>query len=120
MISNYQAKKKTPLLLRMMKSLKPGAHHSRISGRVITSTADGLQGYSFGWVNYDLIGSGTFKDHMKALGGEDRYGSAPRVGSFHYFSNQSRLLNMIIGKYPADSPDTNFDIVVFSDLEARF
>ena len=42
-------------------------------GRVMTSTADGQGGSSFGWLNQELITSGKKLAHMNAYGGEDRF-----------------------------------------------
>lgn len=40
--------------------------------RVMTSTANGLNGFSYGWLNYQLISSGKPGDHINAFGGEER------------------------------------------------
>src|SRR6185436_18912702 len=42
-------------------------------GRVMTSTADGEKGASFGWINHDLIASKKPSEHMNAVGGEERF-----------------------------------------------
>ncbi len=52
---------------------------------VMTSTAKGLAGASFGWVNRDLIASGKPTPHMNALGGEDRFWLGPEGGQFSIF-----------------------------------
>ena len=44
-----------------------------LQGRVFTSTAEGDNGFSFGWINYDLISSGKILKHCNNWGGEDRY-----------------------------------------------
>lgn len=41
-------------------------------GRVMTSTANGDEGYSFGWINRDLILSQKIQPHINAFGGEER------------------------------------------------
>lgn len=56
-------------------------------GRVMTSTAAGTAGKSYGWINYDLIKGGKLKEHMNAFGGEDRFWLGPEGGQFSiYFS----------------------------------
>jgi len=46
-----------------------------LQGRVMTSTANGNQGKSFGWINYDLIVSGEeINEHFKSYGWEERFG----------------------------------------------
>ncbi|MDX2246319.1 MAG: DUF6786 family protein [Bacteroidia bacterium] len=56
-------------------------------GRVMTSSATGREGFSFGWINYDLIASPEKETHMNAFGGEDRFWLGPEGGQFSiYFS----------------------------------
>lgn len=42
-------------------------------GRVMTSTAEGEGGQSFGWINRELIASGKPQPHIHVFGGEDRF-----------------------------------------------
>ncbi len=53
--------------------------------RVMTSTADGPSGRSFGWVNYDLIASGKIMEKINPVGGEDRLWLGPEGGQFSLF-----------------------------------
>ncbi len=54
-------------------------------GRVITSTAGGDAGRSFGWINRELIASGKLQPHINAFGGEDRFWMGPEGGQFSIF-----------------------------------
>jgi hypothetical protein len=54
-------------------------------GRVLTSTADGDEGYSYGWLNYGLIESGKFLPHCNNFGGEDRFWLGPEGGQYSIF-----------------------------------
>ena len=54
-------------------------------GRVMTSTAGGSDGPSFGWINRELIASRTLQPHMNAFGGEDRLWLGPEGGQFSIF-----------------------------------
>lgn len=56
-----------------------------LQGRVLTSTANGEEGYSFGWLNYDLIASGQYLPHCNNWGGEDRFWLGPEGGQFSLF-----------------------------------
>ena len=59
-------------------------------GRVMTSTAQGNEGMSFGWINYKLISSEKLVKHMNAFGGEDRFWMGPEGGQFGlYFPPKS-------------------------------
>lgn len=54
-------------------------------GRVMTSTAEGMEGGSYGWLNYDLIASGELYKHINVFGGEDRFWIGPEGGQYSVF-----------------------------------
>ena len=54
-------------------------------GRVMTSTAQGDAGMSFGWINRELISSGKLQPHINAFGGEERFWLGPEGGQFSIF-----------------------------------
>lgn len=54
-------------------------------GRVMTSTAGGPAGTSYGWVNRDLIAAGKVEPHINVFGGEDRFWLGPEGGQFSIF-----------------------------------
>lgn len=56
-----------------------------MQGRVLTSTAEGLDGYGFGWINKELIASGKVQLHIQAVGGEDRFWLGPEGGQFSLY-----------------------------------
>jgi hypothetical protein len=56
-----------------------------LQGRVMTSTAGGPDGLSFGWINRELLSSGQSNPHMNAFGGEDRLWLGPEGGQFSIF-----------------------------------
>ncbi|MDI6447903.1 DUF6786 family protein [Anaerobaca lacustris] len=56
-----------------------------MQGRVMTSTAGGGGGNSFGWINRELIASGEILPHMNPFGGEDRFWLGPEGGQFSIF-----------------------------------
>jgi hypothetical protein len=58
-------------------------------GRVMTSSAEGDSGQSFGWINRELIASGTNQPHINARGGEDRFWIGPEGGQFSIFFAKS-------------------------------
>jgi hypothetical protein len=51
-------------------------------GRVMTSTCDGLEGLSFGFVNRDFIEAGKPDSHFSNFGGEERLWLCPEGGQF--------------------------------------
>jgi len=56
-----------------------------MQGRVMTSTAEGPGGYSFGWINRELVSSGKPVEHINVYGGEDRFWIGPEGGQFSVF-----------------------------------
>jgi hypothetical protein len=60
-----------------------------LQGRVMTSTADGPDGLSFGWINRPFIASGENNLHMNTFGGEDRFWLGPEGGQFSIFFKAS-------------------------------
>jgi hypothetical protein len=54
-------------------------------GRVMTSTARGDLGTSYGWINYDHIASGENSPHINVYGGEERFWLGPEGGQFSIF-----------------------------------
>lgn len=54
-------------------------------GRVMTSTAAGMEGKSFGWLNYELIRSKDVLPQLNPYGGEDRFWLGPEGGQYSIF-----------------------------------
>ncbi len=67
-------------------------------GKVMTSTAGGAGGLSFGWINRELIASGERAAHINVFGGEDRFWLGPEGGQFSIFFQEGAL-----------QPGDNFD-----------
>lgn len=71
--------------------LRSGESDARVAivpsyqGRVMTSTADGAAGASFGWINYEHIGSGELTPHINVFGGEERFWLGPEGGQYSLF-----------------------------------
>lgn len=60
-----------------------------LQGRVLTSTADGDTGESFGWINRayfdEASKAGKSRPHISPFGGEDRFWLGPEGGQFSIF-----------------------------------
>lgn len=54
-------------------------------GRVMTSSARGEHGQSFGFIKDDLVASSTILPHINPYGGEDRFWIGPEGGQFSIF-----------------------------------
>ncbi len=89
-------------------------------GRVMTSTSNGEEGLSYGWINYDLVAKATFSEHFTALGGEERFWLGPEGGQFAlYFKNGSEFSfdNWYVPKAIDSEP---FSLISANATEAKF
>jgi len=59
-------------------------------GRVMTSTANGNGGLSFGWINHDLISSGKISGQFNPFGGEERFWLGPEGGPYSIYFEQGK------------------------------
>ena len=62
--------------------------------RIMTSTAAGASGLSFGWVNRELIAAGKIQPHINVYGGEDRFWIGPEGGQFSVFFAQGAKFDL--------------------------
>jgi hypothetical protein len=70
-------------------------------GRVMTSTANGNAGNSYGWINYDLIESGKLQPHINAFGGEERFWLSPEGGQFSVYFKKGQMFEFENWQTPA-------------------
>jgi hypothetical protein len=73
----------------------------KYQGKVFTSTANGNNGFSFGWVNYKAF-SGPEDAHMNAYGGENRLWLGPEGGRFSLFFHPGD--SMVFSKWKTPAP----------------
>ncbi len=89
-------------------------------GRVMTSSADGDGGFSFGWINRDLIASAVIQPHINAFGGEERLWLGPEGGQFSLFFKKGTRFVYDDWQTP-DYMDTRpFDVAGLTDSSALF
>lgn len=89
-------------------------------GRVMTSTADGESGISFGWVNRDLIASGEKQPHINVYGGEDRFWLGPEGGQYSIFFKKDDPFDLEHWQTPSWIDTEPYDIVSQSQDRATF
>lgn len=89
-------------------------------GRVMTSTADGVEGASYGWINRDLIASGKRLPHINALGGEDRFWLGPEGGQYSIFFKKGAKFALDDWQTPEPIDWGPWDIVRQSKTEIAF
>jgi hypothetical protein len=98
-------------------------------GRVMTSTAAGDKGKSYGWLNYPLIrqgvlcgekAAGKLEEKIHVFGGEERFWLGPEGGQFGiYFAPEARF-DFANWKTPAPIDTEPFDLVSCSETKAVF
>jgi hypothetical protein len=89
-------------------------------GRVMTSTAEGDKGYSFGWINHKLVASGKIQPHINAFGGEERLWLGPEGGQFSIFFRKGSDFVYDQWQTPAFLDTTPFDVISVTDSSALF
>jgi hypothetical protein len=89
-------------------------------GRVMTSTADGDAGTSYGWINYDLIASKEIKPHMNAFGGEERFWMGPEGGQYAIFFPKGSKFDFASWQTPPLIDTEPFDVVSSDSTQATF
>jgi hypothetical protein len=89
-------------------------------GRVMTSTASGNNGTSFGWINHELIASGKLTEHMNAFGGEDRIWLGPEGGQFSIFFKKGTEFKHDNWFVPAAFDTEPFTLVTADKSAAKF
>jgi hypothetical protein len=89
-------------------------------GRVMTSTAGGMGGLSFGWVNHELIASGKSTPHMNAFGGEDRLWLGPEGGQFSIFFKKGTAFTYDNWFVPKEFDTEPFNLIAADKSQAQF
>lgn len=89
-------------------------------GRVMTSTAGGGAGTSYGWVNRELISAGQFVPHINVFGGEDRFWLGPEGGQFSIFFAPGAKFDLEHWFTPAALDTEPFDVASQSSDRVTF
>jgi len=91
-----------------------------LQGRIMTSTAAGLDGLSFGWINRELIASGQNNSHINAFGGEDRFWLGPEGGQFSIFFKNGVAFDLEHWFTPPPINEGAYDIVTQEEDRIHF
>ena len=89
-------------------------------GRVMTSTATGDTGRSFGWLNYDLIAAPQKKKQFNPVGGEERFWLGPEGGQYALYFKGGDSFNIAHWQVPPFIDTVTYDVVRSSASEAVF
>lgn len=98
-------------------------------GRVMTSTAGGDAGPSYGWLNYPVIEKGVLKpeeakgkleEHIYVFGGEERFWLGPEGGQFAIYFAPGAEFSFDNWHTPAAIDTMAYDVKSASDSEVVF
>ena len=59
-------------------------------GRVMTTSASGDEGDSYGWINYRFINEGKVSSQFNPVGGEERFWLGPEGGPFSLYFKEGQ------------------------------
>ena len=89
-------------------------------GRVMTSTASGDTGLSFGWLNHALISSGKKRKSFNPVGGEERFWLGPEGGQYSIYFKQGDSFTINNWQVPYIIDTVAFDVVESGRNQAVF
>ena len=89
-------------------------------GRVMTSTAAGNSGSSFGWMNYELIAAAEKKKQFNPVGGEERFWLGPEGGKYSIYFKGGDSFNIANWQVPAIIDTIGFELVSADKSQAVF
>jgi hypothetical protein len=115
-MKNYQK----AVILSSPDSLSQVLISTEFQGRVMTSTSGGLQGMSYGWLNYKAINSDTIMPHINAYGGEDRLWLGPEGGQFSIFFAKDSAFDFTHWQTPKALDSEPFELISHNRAEASF
>ena len=91
-----------------------------LQGRVMTSTSEGNNGFSYGWINRPAFLSGDTSEHMNAFGGEDRFWLGPEGGQYSIYFEKGKPFSLDNWHVPKLIDLEPFNVVTATSTEAVF
>jgi hypothetical protein len=91
-----------------------------LQGRVMTSSARGEGGQSFGWINRELLASGRRDPHFNAYGGEDRFWLGPEGGQFALFFKKGDPFDLAHWYTPPAIDTEPYPVASQTEVDVRF
>ena len=90
----------------------------KYQAKVFTSTAEGMEGTSFGWINYKAFDTNT-DPHINAYGGENRLWLGPEGGKFSLFFPKDAKMEFSNWKTPAAFDTEPWQLLTQDDISVR-
>jgi len=92
----------------------------KYQGRVMTTSANGNEGASFGWINYKLIELGEINPQFNPVGGEERFWIGPEGGPFSIYFKQGQKQVYENWKVPSCIDTEEFELKGKKDNSLKF
>lgn len=89
-------------------------------GRTMTSTSEGSNGTSYGYINYDAITSNTPDPQINLYGGEDRMWISPEGGQYSVFFDPGVAMDYANWRTPACLDSEPFELTQNTATSASF
>jgi len=91
-----------------------------MQARIMTSSAEGDQGQSFGWVNYEAVAKKERQPHINVYGGEDRFWMGPEGGQYSIFFKKGDPFDLEHWQTPEPIDWGPWDVVKKDETMAEF
>lgn len=91
-----------------------------LQGRVMTSTSEGNDGLSYGWINKEVFLSGDTSEHINVYGGEDRIWLGPEGGQFSIYFSKGKEFHLDHWYVPKVIDIEPYDVASSTATEAVF
>ena len=82
---NYLSDKDSLIILKSDNERSQVIVSAKYQAKVFTTTANGVEGNSLGYVNYKFFDAGVIDDHMNGYGGENRLWLGPEGGQYSIY-----------------------------------
>ena len=89
-------------------------------GRVMTSTATGDTGVSFGWLNYELLAAKEKKKQFNPVGGEERFWMGPEGGQYSLYFKAGDSFNIAHWQVPSFIDTDSYEVAQSDKSSATF
>lgn len=89
-------------------------------GRVVTTSAAGDEGDSYGWINYRFIEAGKQSDQFNPVGGEERFWLGPEGGPYSLYFESGKEQVYDNWKVPAVIDTEAYDVTEVNDTSIQF
>jgi len=117
---NFLRQKDSVIVLKSADSVAQIIISAKYQAKVFTSTANGLSGKSFGWINYKALDAKLLDAHMNAYGGEDRLWLGPEGGKFSLFFKPGTKMEFANWHTPAAIDNETWKLLSVSATKASF